>query len=331
MPAAFARGCLKIGPASCLRTPDTVVGGGAATVSARTRRNAGQTACVLRPVPELPEVETIARGLANAIVGKTIAAAAVSMAKIAVAPAGRTFAADLPGEQVTAVGRRAKFVVIALASGRRLVVHLRMTGRLIFQPAESMQPYPYTHISIDFTDGTRVAFADVRQFGRMRLLEAGEAWDADGGIEPLSEGFTCELFVSMLDERRTPIKAFLLDQSRISGVGNIYACEALWEAGIRPSRPAHKVSRPARRRLHNAIRGVWPAPSRRAARASTIMWMPRDSKADFKISYPFMVASVNLACAAGIRSSERSYHSAGHGGAAPVKNNGWTRRSPETT
>jgi formamidopyrimidine-DNA glycosylase len=90
----------------------------------------------------------------------------------------------------------------------------------------------------------------------MRLLESDEIWDADGGIEPLSEGFTSELFVSMLDERRTPIKVFLLDQSRISGVGNIYACEALWEAGIRPSRPAHKVSRPARRRLHSAIRDV---------------------------------------------------------------------------
>ncbi len=207
-------------------------------------------------VPELPEVETIARGLANAIVGKTIAAATVSMPKIAVAPVGRTFAVELPGETVATVGRRAKFIVIALASGRRLTVHLRMTGRLIFQPAGLNKPYPYTHISIDFTDGTRVAFADVRQFGRMRLLEAGEVWDADGGIEPLSEGFTCELFVSMLDERRTPIKAFLLDQSRISGVGNIYACEALWEAGIRPSRPAHKVSRPARRRLHAAIRDV---------------------------------------------------------------------------
>jgi formamidopyrimidine-DNA glycosylase len=207
-------------------------------------------------VPELPEVETIARGLANAIVGKTIAAAAVSMAKIAVAPGGRTFAVDLPGDTIAGVGRRAKFIVIRLGSGRRLTVHLRMTGRLIFQHAGMCEPYPYTHISIDFTDGTRVAFADVRQFGRMRLLESDEVWDADGGIEPLSEGFTSEVFVSMLDERRTPIKVFLLDQSRISGVGNIYACEALWEAGIRPSRPAHKISRPARRRLHSAIQGV---------------------------------------------------------------------------
>ncbi len=207
-------------------------------------------------MPELPEVETIARGLANAIVGKTIAAAAVSMHKIAVAPTGRTFAAELPGETIAAVGRRAKFIVITLASGRRLTVHLRMTGRLIYQPAGFTEPYPYTHISIDFTDGTRVSFADVRQFGRMRLLDSTEVWDADGGIEPLSEGFTSELFVSMLDERRTPIKVFLLDQSRISGLGNIYACEALWEAGIRPSRRAHSVSRPARRRLHRAIQDV---------------------------------------------------------------------------
>jgi formamidopyrimidine-DNA glycosylase len=208
------------------------------------------------PVPELPEVETIARGLANAVVGKTIAAVAVSLSKVAVTAPGRTFAADLPGDSVACIGRRAKFIVITLTSGRRLTVHLRMTGRLIVQPPGSTEPYPYTHISIEFTDGTRMAFADVRQFGRMRLLEPEEIWDADGGIEPLSEGFTCELFLSMLDGRRTPIKAFLLDQSRISGVGNIYACEALWEAGIRPGRPAHRVSRPARRRLHKAIRGV---------------------------------------------------------------------------
>ncbi len=207
-------------------------------------------------MPELPEVETIVRGLANAIVGKTIAAASVTMAKIAVCPPGLAFAADLPGESIVRVGRRAKFIVIALTSGRRLTVHLRMTGRLIVQPPGVREPYPYTHIRIDFTDGTRLSFADVRQFGRMRLIAADEPWDADGGIEPLSEGFTSEVFVSMLDERRTPIKVFLLDQSRISGVGNIYACEALWEARIRPSRRAHKVSRPARRRLHHAIRGV---------------------------------------------------------------------------
>jgi formamidopyrimidine-DNA glycosylase len=88
------------------------------------------------------------------------------------------------------------------------------------------------------------------------LLEAGNPWDADGGVEPLSEAFTPETFVSMLDKRRTPIKSFLLDQKHLSGVGNIYACEALWEVGIRPTRQAQKISKPARRRLHGAIRDV---------------------------------------------------------------------------
>jgi formamidopyrimidine-DNA glycosylase len=210
----------------------------------------------LIPVPELPEVETIARGLAHAVTGKTIASVVVTMRKIAVAPQGESFEHALAGDTIAAVGRRGKYVVCGLASGRRLAVHLRMTGRLIVQPPGYTEPYPYTHVRLAFTDGTGLCFADVRQFGRMRLLAADDPWDADGGVEPLSEDFTSDAFVSMLDGRRTPIKTFLLDQSRIAGVGNIYACEALWEAGIRPSRPSHKISRPARRRLHGAIRNV---------------------------------------------------------------------------
>jgi formamidopyrimidine-DNA glycosylase len=207
-------------------------------------------------VPELPEVETISRGLANAIAGKTIGTVDVLMAKIAVAPAGVHFAKTLRGERVAGVGRRAKYIVVELASGRRLTVHLRMTGRVIVQPPGTTEPHPYTHILLTFTDGWRLCFADVRQFGRMRLIEAGAAWDAEGGVEPLSEAFTSETFVSMLDGRRTAIKAFLLNQKWISGIGNIYACEALWEAGIRPARPANRISKPARRRLHGALQDV---------------------------------------------------------------------------
>ena len=207
-------------------------------------------------MPELPEVETIARGLANAVVGKTIESVEVSMAKIAVAPPGISFIETLRGERIEAVGRRGKYIVVQLGSGRRLTVHLRMTGRLIVQAPEVSEPHPYTHIRLAFGDGWRLCFADVRQFGRMRLLGAGEAWDADGGVEPLSEAFTSETFVSMLDGRRSAIKAFLLNQKWISGIGNIYACEALWEAGIRPARPANRISKPARRRLHGALQDV---------------------------------------------------------------------------
>jgi len=207
-------------------------------------------------VPELPEVETIARGLANAVIGKTIASVRVTLPRIVVAPPGVDFAKALAGEQIVAVGRRAKYVVITLGSGARVVAHPRMTGRLIVQGPGKQDPYPHTHVVFTFTDGWRLCYADARTFGRLRLLPVDEVWDAHGGLEPLSEGFTWEVFVSMLDERRMAIKAFLLDQRRISGIGNIYACEALWEAGISPNRPAHTISKPARRRLHQAIQGV---------------------------------------------------------------------------
>ena len=206
-------------------------------------------------MPELPEVETIARGLANTIVGKTIARVEIRLPKMAVAPPGVDFARSLRGERIEAVDRRAKYAQIHLASGRRLVTSLRMTGRLVVQrPGEP--DYPGTHLTLHFTDGTRLSFADVRTFGRMRLVEAGEPWDAALGVEPLGSGFTPLGFAGMLSGRTTPIKVLLLDQHRIAGIGNIYACEALWEAGIKPGKPAKALTKPAVLRLYHAIRDV---------------------------------------------------------------------------
>ncbi len=208
-------------------------------------------------MPELPEVETIARGLANAVVGKQIADAHVFMKKIAVHPQDKSFADHLKGETIASVRRRAKLVVCELRpSGRLLTVHLRMTGRLIVQAAGTPDLHPYTHVLLTFADGVRLCFADVRQFGRMRLEAPDGPWDAGFGPEPLSEGFTSDVFAAMLHERRTPIKSLLLDQRRIAGIGNIYACEALWQAGIRPTKPARSLTRPARRRLHAALQDV---------------------------------------------------------------------------
>ena len=206
-------------------------------------------------MPELPEVETIARGLAATIVGKTIAEVEVRLRKMAVAPPAVDFERALRGEQIVAVGRRAKYAVIELASGRALVTSLRMTGRLVVQrPGET--DYPGTHLVLHYTDGTRLSFADLRTFGRMRLVEPDEAWDAALGIEPLSSGFTPQRFTGMLSGRTTPIKVLLLDQHRVAGIGNIYACEALWEAGIKPGKPAKSLTKPAILRLHRAIRDV---------------------------------------------------------------------------
>jgi formamidopyrimidine-DNA glycosylase len=203
-------------------------------------------------LPELPEVETIARGLAHTIVGKTIANVEIRLPKMAVAPPGVAFSQALVGERIAGVGRRGKYAVIALSSGRSLVTSLRMTGRLVVQrPGEA--DYPGTHVILGFRDGPRLSFADLRTFGRMRLVEPGEPWDAKLGTEPLSGGFTHQGFLSMLSGRTTPIKVLLLDQRRIAGIGNIYACEALWEARIRPSRPAKALGKPAIRRLYDAV------------------------------------------------------------------------------
>jgi formamidopyrimidine-DNA glycosylase len=203
-------------------------------------------------MPELPEVETIVRGLARSITGKRIARAEVRLPKIAIAPPRIDFAGAVAGERIAGASRRGKYAVVALASGRLLVSSLRMTGRLVVQgPGEPEQPA--THVVFRFTDGTSLAFADVRTFGRVRLVEPNEPWDRALGVEPLGSGFTAEAFASMLAGRTTPIKVLLLDQRRIAGIGNIYACEALWEARIRPGRPAKALTKPAVRRLHDAI------------------------------------------------------------------------------
>ncbi|MDQ6825651.1 MAG: bifunctional DNA-formamidopyrimidine glycosylase/DNA-(apurinic or apyrimidinic site) lyase [Candidatus Eremiobacteraeota bacterium] len=207
-------------------------------------------------MPELPEVETIVRGLATAVLGKQIAAARVDLPKVALASGGRVFANEVVGEEIAAIKRRGKFVVLALRSGRSLVVHLRMTGRLIVQNGGQSKLHPYTHVALDFMDGSRLCFADVRQFGRMRLVEPEELWASELGYEPLSEDFTAERLAGMLAGRSSPVKVLLLDQRRIAGIGNIYACEALWEARICPGAVCRALRKPAIRRLHGAVRGV---------------------------------------------------------------------------
>jgi formamidopyrimidine-DNA glycosylase len=203
-------------------------------------------------MPELPEVETIVRGLARRIVGKTIERADVRLARVAQAPPNLTFARALAGERIAGVRRRGKYAVLELASGRALVTSLRMTGRLVL--ADGRRPeWPATHVVLHLREGGHLRFSDVRTFGRMRLVAAGEAWDRELGVEPLSSGFTQEAFIGMLSGRTTPVKALLLDQRRIAGIGNIYACEALWEARVRPSLPSRRLTKPAMLRLRRTI------------------------------------------------------------------------------
>ncbi|MBV9719102.1 MAG: bifunctional DNA-formamidopyrimidine glycosylase/DNA-(apurinic or apyrimidinic site) lyase [Candidatus Eremiobacteraeota bacterium] len=203
-------------------------------------------------MPELPEVETIVRGLRSKIAGATIEHAEVRLARVAVAPPALSFVTALAGERIEAVRRRGKYAIVELGSGRSIVISLRMTGRLVV--SQNGEPeLPATHVVLHLRDAGSLRFSDVRTFGRMRLVCAGEAWDRELGIEPLDSDFTQEAFIGMLSGRTTPVKAFLLDQRRVAGIGNIYACEALWEARIRPSRPAGRLTAPAVHRLRRAI------------------------------------------------------------------------------
>lgn len=202
-------------------------------------------------MPELPEAETIARGLDRILRGKTISHVEVRRRKNVVVPRGRSFARSLVRGQIARIHRRGKYVVIELQSRRRLVVQLRMTGRLLVLQNGEQVPAS-ARLLLHLQEGGALCYADVRKLGRVILCEDG-AWDATLGTEPLGEDFTPKSFTAMLSGRTTPIKVLLLDQRRLAGVGNIYACEALWAARIRPSRPSGSLSASEVRRLHRAI------------------------------------------------------------------------------
>jgi formamidopyrimidine-DNA glycosylase len=202
-------------------------------------------------MPELPEVETIRRRLEPALVGKMIRALAVADATVSAQPAAELRRLAVGGT-VTGVRRRGKYLIVDLDRGI-LVVHLRMTGQLLL--ARSPEPR-LPRFTIDFDDGSALFFYDVRRFGRLWAFrdEAElEHFFAELGVEPLSPGFSVARLRALLDARRAPLKAFLLDQRRIAGVGNIYADEALFRAGLHPLRPAGSVGARGAARLRDAL------------------------------------------------------------------------------
>jgi formamidopyrimidine-DNA glycosylase len=203
-------------------------------------------------VPELPEVETIARGLRRPLIGRVVAGFDIRWART-------VDRASLPldtlvSDTVTSVGRIGKFIAIGFHSGRTLTIHLRMTGRLAAVGAD--EAVAHERIAMRFRNGGRLAFGDARKFGRVRLHE-GDARGALGvGVDALSSDLDASAFAALLVRRTTPIKVLLLDQRRLAGVGNIYACEALFRAGIRPKRRAGRLTARQRDRLLKALRAV---------------------------------------------------------------------------
>ena len=226
-------------------------------------------------MPELPEVETVARDLRGLIVGATITGAVGDWPRtIASHPTVEAFADAVAGRRVEAVGRRAKLVVVELSGGpapgrgpAALTIHLKMTGQLFVVPAGAAAD-PHVHLRLALDDGRELRFRDIRKFGRVgcwpidpatgAVLDgaAGAELFAGFGPEPLDDAFTLRAFRGRLRGRRSRLKPLLLDQGFIAGVGNIYADEALWRARLHPLRSAATLRPLDQARLHRELRAI---------------------------------------------------------------------------
>jgi len=210
-------------------------------------------------VPELPEVESIRRRLEPALLGRRFDEVEILDTRLVRPYEPAEVAAELEGERVAALERRGKYLVVRFESGRVLLVHLRMTGSLRHVPGGALQDDPHRRAVVRLDDGSDVAYRDVRRFGTWLLLEAdaaGPYLDARVGVEPLEAVFTPSHLGERLARRRAPLKAALLDQRTLAGMGNIYVDEALWRARIDPRRPAESLDRVELRRLHRAVRSA---------------------------------------------------------------------------
>ncbi len=209
-------------------------------------------------MPELPEVETVARSLAPQVVGRRIVALEkLDWERMVETHSAADFGDLIAGREIVAVGRRAKWLLVALDAGWTLAVHLRMSGNLIVRGPEAA-PDVHTHLVLGLDDGRRIFFEDQRKFGRVRLLGPDGLALLDGahGPEPLGEAFSAERLAGILAGRRTRLKPLLLDQALIAGIGNIYASEALWIARLHPMLPAGETPAAQVPALHAAIRQV---------------------------------------------------------------------------
>ena len=204
-------------------------------------------------MPELPEVETIRRHLAPHVEGRTIAAIAISDPRWSRPLAPAELEAALQGRRVERLGRRGKYLIWELSDEVFLLQHLRMTGTVLIAPDP---PPAHARVRMEL-EGLEVVVSDPRRFGTGELALGGDARDAflDArlGLEPFEEEFTAEHLRALAMRCRAPVKAFVLDQTRIAGVGNIYADEALFRARIHPLRPANRLTRDQIEALRDAI------------------------------------------------------------------------------
>ncbi|MFC1967174.1 bifunctional DNA-formamidopyrimidine glycosylase/DNA-(apurinic or apyrimidinic site) lyase [Chloroflexota bacterium] len=200
-------------------------------------------------MPELPEVETIKNELAPHVIGRRITDIVLRWDGMVKQPPAGEFCARVIGREITALRRRGKYLFFSLNGGGIMVMHMKMTGSLLVNPADDR----FTRAVIKLDNGDAVHFWDPRKFGRMWLIDDEKSVTDKLGPEPLDEEFTPEMLTGILRGRNAPVKAIILDQARIAGIGNMYADESLYDAKIHPMRPAASLSSDEVGRLHAAI------------------------------------------------------------------------------
>lgn len=232
-------------------------------------------------MPELPEVEMVARHLRALIKGRTFIKAKLLHPGIAPEHSPRQFAAQLRGARVIEVARRGKHILTHLANGRTLLTHLRMTGRFLHVGADE-EHAPHTHAVFWLDDEQKLLYADPRRFGRMLIVKTAALEQTRAlralAPEPFDAAFTPAYLHDVLQRSRLPIKLLLLDQTRVVGLGNIYVSEALHRARISPRLPAQRLSRPRTHLLHQEIIAVL---NEAIANDSTLNTDPRELDASY--------------------------------------------------
>lgn len=211
-------------------------------------------------MPELPEVETVRRTLEPYVLGRPICDVEILYPRVLQDVSAKEFSRALVGSTFLDLSRRGKYLLFSVCTGLVMVVHLRMTGRLVVVSSGSVPHEKHTSAIFKFADGGELRFIDQRKFGTINLLPPHRLGEVRGlremGPEPLEDEFTPAYLASILAGRKAPIKSILLDQRRIAGLGNIYADEALFAAGINPKRSGGELTAQEVEDLFHAIRSV---------------------------------------------------------------------------
>ncbi len=208
-------------------------------------------------MPELPEVETVRRGLEKHVVGRRVERVEAPGVRTVRRQGALELESRLTGRRILDARRRGKYLALGLDDGAALVAHLRMSGQLLYVTDPSLERIKHTHVVIGFEDGSELRFIDPRTFGEVYVTDEldDRGWPADLarlGVDPLADGFEPARLKALLARRRAPLKVVLMDQRVIAGIGNLYADEICFGARVRPDRPAMGVGAAAIRRLSEA-------------------------------------------------------------------------------